>query len=37
MFLEATNDFCAAAQGIPQPMSILYPVDREALRVLYVG
>ena len=30
-----TGDIFAVSQGTPQPLSLLYPVDREALRVLY--
>ena len=33
--MEATNDIYDTAQGIPQPLSLLYPVDREAMRALY--
>ena len=33
--MEATRDIYAAAQGQAQPMSLLYPVDREAMQVLY--
>ena len=33
---EGTSDIHAASQGgLAQPMSLLYPVDREALRALY--
>ena len=33
--MEGTRTDYATAQGIKQPMSLLYPVDREALRALY--
>lgn len=33
--LEAGNGIFRTAQGIPQPLSLLYPVDREALQALY--
>ena len=33
--LEGTSDIYATVQGAKQPHSLLYPVDREALRVLY--
>ena len=33
--MEGTADIHDTAQGIRQPMSLLYPVDREALQVLY--
>ena len=33
--LEGTQRIYATAQGIPQPVSLLYPADREALRALY--
>ncbi len=33
--LEGTKDIYATVQGKRQPLSILYPVDREALRALY--
>ncbi len=33
--MEATNNIYSIAQGKPQPMSILYPVDREALQAYY--
>lgn len=29
------NHGATSAQGIPQPLSLLYPIDREALRALY--
>ena len=33
--MEGTNAIYSIAQGKPQPMSILYPVDREALQAYY--
>ena len=33
--LEGGNRIYDEAQGIPQPLSLLYPADREAMRVLY--
>ena len=33
--MEATSDIYATSQGTPQPLSLLYPVDREALRATY--
>ena len=33
--MEGTADIHDTAQGIRQPMSLLYPVDREALQALY--
>ncbi|MDE2904493.1 MAG: hypothetical protein OXQ28_00245 [Acidobacteriota bacterium] len=33
--LEGTRDIYATAQDAPQPLSLLYPADREALRALY--
>ena len=35
--LEGGQYIYAPAQGIPQPLSLLYPVDREAMRALYSG
>lgn len=33
--LKAGIDIYATTQGIPQPLSLLYPADREAMRALY--
>ena len=33
--MEGTSDIHATEQGVPQPLSLLYPVDREALQALY--
>lgn len=33
--MEAGNQIFATSQGSPQPLSLLYPVDREALQALY--
>ena len=33
--MEDGNDYYATGQNNPQPVSLLYPVDREALRALY--
>ncbi len=33
--MAADGSMYATQQYIPQPLSILYPVDREALRALY--
>ncbi len=35
--MEAGPDIYSPQQGIPQPTSLLYPVDREAMRALYSG
>ena len=33
--LEAGREIYETVQGVPQPLSLLYPVDREALQALY--
>ena len=35
--MEGTVEIYKTEQDIPQPLSLLYPVDREAVRALYIN